>query len=76
MASIVSKMISVGEKSGKLDEVLLYLSSFYDDEIDDLSKNLATILEPILLVVMGIAVGFVAISIITPIYELTGSIGQ
>jgi len=73
---IVSKMISVGEKSGKLDEVLLYLSSFYDDEIDDLSKNLATILEPILLVVMGIAVGFVAISIITPIYELTGSIGQ
>jgi len=72
--AIVSKMISVGEKSGKLDEVLLYLSDFYDDEIDDLSKNLATILEPILLVIMGIAVGFVAVSIITPIYELTGSI--
>jgi len=71
---IVSKMISVGEKSGKLDEVLLYLSDFYDDEIDDLSKNLSTVLEPILLVVMGIAVGFVALSIITPIYELTGSI--
>lgn len=71
---IVSKMISVGEKSGKLDEVLIYLSEFYDDEIDDLSKNLSTILEPILLVVMGIGVGFVALSIITPIYELTGSI--
>lgn len=71
---IVSKMISVGERSGKLDEVLLYLSEFYDDEIDDLSKNLATVLEPILLVIMGIAVGFVALSIITPIYELTGSI--
>lgn len=71
---IVSKMISVGEKSGKLDEVLLYLSDFYDDEIDDLSKNLSTILEPILLVVMGLGVGFIALSIITPIYELTGSI--
>ncbi|KKQ76328.1 MAG: Type II secretion system F domain-containing protein [Microgenomates group bacterium GW2011_GWF1_38_5] len=72
--AIVSKMISVGEKSGKLDEVLLYLSEFYDDEIDDLSKNLSTILEPILLVIMGLGVGFVALSIITPIYELTGSI--
>ncbi len=71
---IVSKMISVGEKSGKLDEVLIYLSEFYDDEIDDLSKNLSTILEPILLIIMGIGVGFVALSIITPIYELTGSI--
>ena len=71
---IVSKMISVGEKSGKLDDVLLYLGEFYEDEIDDLSKNLSTVLEPILLIVMGIAVGFVALSIITPIYELTGSI--
>jgi len=73
---IVTKMISVGEKSGKLDEVLLYLGEFYDDEVDDLSQNLSTILEPILLVVIGIAVGFVALAIITPIYELTGSIGR
>ncbi len=72
--SNVSKMISVGEKSGNIDEVLMYLSDFYDNEIDDLSKNLSTVLEPILLVIMGIAVGFVALSIISPIYELTGSI--
>ena len=71
---LVSKMISVGEKSGKLDEALLYLGDFYEDEIDDLSKNLTTVLEPILLVVIGLIVGFVALAIISPIYELTGSI--
>lgn len=72
---IVSKMVAVGEKSGKLDEVLLYLAEFYDDEIDELSQNLSTMLEPVLLIVIGLAVGFVALAIISPIYELTGSIG-
>jgi type IV pilus assembly protein PilC len=71
---IVSKMISIGEKTGKLDEALLYLGNFYEDEIDDMSKNLTTIIEPILLIVIAVAVGFVALAIISPIYELTGSI--
>lgn len=71
---IVSKMIGVGEKTGKLDETLLYLGDFYEDEIDNLSKNLTTILEPILLIIIGLVVGFVALAIISPIYELTGSI--
>lgn len=71
---IVSRMIQIGEKTGKLDETLLYLSNFYEDEIDDVSKNLSTILEPILLIGIGLLVGFVAVSIISPIYELTGSI--
>lgn len=72
--SIVTKMISVGEKSGKLDESLIYLGTFYEDEIDDISKNLTTIIEPVLLIVIAIVVGFVALAIISPIYELTGSI--
>lgn len=71
---IVSKMIGVGEKTGKLDEVLLYLGDFYEEEIDSISKNLSTILEPILLITIGLVVGFVALAIISPIYELTGSI--
>lgn len=71
---LVSKMISVGEKTGKLEDTLLYLSEFYEDEIDNISKNLTTILEPILLVGIGLIVGFVALAIISPIYELTGSI--
>ncbi len=71
---LVSRMISVGEKTGKLDETLLYLGDFYEEEVDDISKNLSTVLEPILLIVIGLVVGFVALSIISPIYQLTGSI--
>lgn len=72
--SLTAKMISIGEKTGKLDETLLYLSDFYEEEIDNISKNLSTILEPALLLGVGLLVGFVALAIIGPIYELTGSI--
>lgn len=71
---IVSRMIAIGEKTGKLDETLLYLGDFYEDEVDDLSKNMSTVLEPFLLVAIALVVGFVALAIISPIYELTGSI--
>lgn len=72
--ALVSKMISVGEKTGHLDETLLYLADFYEEEIDSLSKSFSTILEPFLLLGIGLMVGFVAVAIISPIYELTGSI--
>jgi type IV pilus assembly protein PilC len=71
---IMIKMIDVGERTGKLDESLTYLADFYEEEIDNVTKNLSTILEPILLIFIGIVVGFIAIAIISPIYELTGSI--
>jgi len=67
-------MINVGERTGNLEESLLYLADFYEDEIDGISKNLSTMLEPILLITIGIVVGFVALAIISPIYELTGSV--
>jgi type IV pilus assembly protein PilC len=72
--SLLVKMISVGEKTGKLEDVLLYMGEFFEDDIDDFSKNLTTILEPFLLITIGIVVGFVALAIISPIYQLTGSI--
>lgn len=71
---IVAKMIEVGEKTGNIDDSLLYLADFYEEEIDVLSKNMTTVLEPVLLLVIGLVVGFVALAIITPIYELSGSI--
>lgn len=67
----VSRMIEVGEKTGNLDNNLAYLAEFYENEVDEVTKNLSGILEPILLVVMGVAVGFVALAIITPIYGIT-----
>lgn len=68
------RMIGVGERSGRLDEALLYLADFYEDEAENTAKNLTNILEPIMLLIVGLAVAFVALSIISPIYELSGSI--
>jgi type IV pilus assembly protein PilC len=72
----VSRMVEVGEKTGNLDHNLLYLAEFYENEVDEKIKNLSSVLEPILLIVMGLLVGFIAISIITPIYEVTQNIGR
>jgi type II secretory pathway component PulF len=71
---IISHMIAIGEKSGNLPETLLYLSEFYEYEFDEETKNLSSIIEPVLMIVMGIMVGFIAISVITPIYEITSNI--
>ena len=68
---MVSQMLTVGEVSGKLSDSLLYLADIYEEEIDELTKNLSSTIEPLLMIVMGLIVGFVAISIITPIYQLT-----
>lgn len=71
---IFSKMIGVGEKTGKLEDSLLYLGDFLDDEVDNYSKDLSTILEPFILIILGLIVAFVAFAVITPIYNLTGSL--
>lgn len=71
---MVSRMVLVGEESGRLDETLLYLADFYDLEVDSATKNLSTTIEPILLIFIGLVVGFLALSIITPIYSITGNI--
>lgn len=74
ISPITAKMIGVGEKTGKLDEVFLYLGEFYEDEVDNAAKNLSVVLEPIILLIVGLLVGFVAIAIMSPIYQLSGSI--
>ncbi len=71
---LVSRMIGVGEKTGKLDETLIYLAKFYEKEVDNTTKNLSVILEPILLILIGLVVALVAIAIISPIYKLSGSL--
>lgn len=73
---IAVKMIGVGEKSGNLSEMLLYLGDFFEEEIDNTSKNFSTILEPLLLLSVGLMVAFLALAIISPIYQLTGSVNR
>lgn len=67
------QIISVGEDSGTLGDSLEYCSKIHEDELDDLTKNLSDVLEPILLILMGLMVAFLALSIITPIYSITGN---
>lgn len=68
------KMIASGEKTGKLDETLLYLQTFFETEVDRKIKNMTVLFEPLLLIAIGGVVVFLALAILTPIYSLTGSI--
>lgn len=72
--SMLTGMIKVGESAGKLEENLEYLSEYYESEVDEILKNLTTVIEPVMLLLMGLMVGFIAISIITPIYKVSQSV--
>jgi len=68
---LISQMIAVGEETGKMDEVLGKVAGFFESQAETSIKNLSTALEPIILVVLGVMVGGLVLSIITPIYNLT-----
>ncbi|MCK5211076.1 type II secretion system F family protein [Candidatus Parcubacteria bacterium] len=68
---VVSQMVAVGEETGELDNILAELAEFYEDEIDQIMENLPAIIEPVLILVLGLGVGGVAISIIMPMYSIT-----
>jgi len=71
---IVSQMLAVGEETGKTDEILLKVADFYEEEVDTVVESLSSILEPIMIVVMGAMVGLIAASIIGPISKLSTQI--
>jgi len=69
--SILPQMISVGEQTGKVDEVLTRLAIYYEAESAQKIKTLTTAIEPLIMVVMGVGVGFLVAAVILPIYNLT-----
>ncbi len=71
---IVVNIVKVGEETGALDQVLMETASFYEGEVDQTMKNITSIIEPVLMVVVGLAVGALAVSIISPIYNLVNVI--
>lgn len=68
------KMLEIGEDTGTLEDNLEYLHQFYTEEVNDISNNLTTLIEPIMLVFLGVIIALLAVSVIGPIYQLTSSI--
>ncbi len=71
---MVTQMISVGEKTGGLDDMLSKIADFYDDEVDDAVSALTSIIEPIIIVFMGIVIGGILIAMYLPMFDIIGKI--
>lgn len=72
--TMVTTMIDVGEESGRLSEMLVKIGDFYDQEVEQTVKGLTSMIEPMLIIFMGGIVGFIAISVMTPIFKLVNSV--
>ena len=71
---IVSEMMAVGEKTGKLDEILSKLGDFYDREVSALVASLTSLIEPFIMVIMGVGVGVMVAAVIMPMFQIANSI--
>jgi type IV pilus assembly protein PilC len=72
--TMVTTMIDIGEESGRLSEMLVKVGDFYDAEVEVTVKGLTSMIEPMLIIFLGVVVGFIAISIMTPIFKLVNSV--
>ena len=72
--AMIGQLVAVGEQSGDLAGIFTVLGNFFEQEVDTMARNLSTILEPLIMIVMGVAVGFVLLSVMQPILSLESSI--
>jgi len=72
---IVGQMMAVGEETGKIDQVLVKVADFYEEEVDAVIDGMASIIEPIMIIVLGSFVGLIAASVMGPIASLSKNIG-
>jgi type IV pilus assembly protein PilC len=71
---VVAQMVAIGEETGELDNILVELAEFYEEEVDQIMENLPSIIEPLLILFLGLGVGGVAVAIIMPMYAITTAI--
>ncbi|MDO4979066.1 MAG: type II secretion system F family protein [Candidatus Saccharibacteria bacterium] len=71
---LVPQMVSIGEQSGKIDEMLGKAAKVYEDELDEQVATISTMIEPILMVVMALLIGFVVLAVLMPIYSIVSSV--
>jgi type IV pilus assembly protein PilC len=72
--SIVIQMVAVGEETGETSSILAQLAEFFEEEVSNATKNLATIVEPVVMLIIGGAIGFFAVSMIQPMYSMLGAL--
>ena len=71
---IVSQMVKIGEESGSISKVLDGVANFYRSEVDNITRNMTSLIEPVLIVFLGIGVGIMVIGILMPIYNIAGQL--
>jgi type IV pilus assembly protein PilC len=71
---MVVQMIEVGENSGALDSMLEKIADFYDEEVDNAVSGLTSLLEPMLMVFLGVTIGFIVVAMYLPIFKMAGAL--
>lgn len=71
---MVVQMVAIGEETGELDNILIELAEFYENEVDQIMENLPAIIEPLLILFLGLGTGAIAVAIVLPMYSITSNI--
>lgn len=71
---LVIQMVEVGEETGQTSDILTKLADFYEEEVTNATKNLSAVIEPVIMLIIGAAIGFFAVSMIQPLYSMLGAI--